>query len=193
MRALQVLKLMAAQFPSIDVVREDQLQLHLRLGRLLLSTERVPEGIKQLDDALVLQENRSDIHNMRAWALATCADVDARDGQRAVESARRAVQLRPELGDYWNTLGAAHYRAGQWHEALTALEKSHELHQGDNPYDYLFLAMTCWQLERRAEARSWYDQAAQRTDGQPQEPETLHRIRQETQRLLEIDIDDKER
>ena len=36
--------------------------------------------------------------------------------------AKEAVELKPEEGTFWNTLGAAQYRAGDWKAAIAALE-----------------------------------------------------------------------
>jgi tetratricopeptide (TPR) repeat protein len=60
---------------------------------------------------------------------------------RAVELARRAVELAPGQGTFWNTLGVAHYRVGNLPAAITALEKSMSLRTGGDAYDWLFLAM----------------------------------------------------
>lgn len=60
------------------------------------------------------------IHNHIAWFLATCPDPKLRDPSRALASAKKAVELAPEEGDHWNTLGVAHYRAGHWHGAIEA-------------------------------------------------------------------------
>jgi tetratricopeptide (TPR) repeat protein len=60
---------------------------------------------------------------------------------RAVELARRAVELAPGQGSFWNTLGVAHYRVGNWPAAIAALEKSMALRGGGDAYDWLFLAM----------------------------------------------------
>src|SRR5262249_44836148 len=50
-----------------------------------------------------------------------------RDGLRAVAWAKRATERAPAAGHIWNTLGVAHYRAGNWKEAVAALDKSMEL------------------------------------------------------------------
>ena len=44
--------------------------------------------------------------------LATCPEAKFRDPKQAVELAKKAVELDPQGGNYWNTLGTAHYRAG---------------------------------------------------------------------------------
>jgi tetratricopeptide (TPR) repeat protein len=63
------------------------------------------------------------------------------------------------LGDYWNTLGVAQYRAGDWKEAIKTLEKSMELRKGGDSFDWFFLAMAHWQLRNRDQAREWYNKA----------------------------------
>src|SRR5262249_15598986 len=63
-------------------------------------------------------------HNALAWLLAACPDANLRDPDRAVASARKAVQLAPKVGLYWKTLGVALYRAGDGKAAIAALDKS---------------------------------------------------------------------
>ena len=68
--------------------------------------------------------------NNLAWLEATCSDVSFRNAREAVRHARRATVLEPEEGNYWNTLGAAHYRAGEWEEAKAALTQLNGAAQG---------------------------------------------------------------
>ena len=65
-------------------------------------------------------------------ALANHPNLKVRDPGRAVDLAKKAVELLPNVGTLWNTLGVAHFRAGDWKAAITALEKSIELHGEDN-------------------------------------------------------------
>jgi Flp pilus assembly protein TadD len=81
--------------------------------------------------ALELEPDYATAANNFAWLLATCPREKFRDGPRAVALARRAVRLEPHNGTYWNTLGVAHYRAGEWQSAQYTLGKS-MLHQGGN-------------------------------------------------------------
>jgi tetratricopeptide (TPR) repeat protein len=99
--------------------------------------------------------------NELAWLLATCHDAKLRNPTRAVELARKAVKLAPKVGGYWNTLGVAHYRAGEEKAAMAALEKALELGNSGDAIDWLFLAMAHQKLGQRDEARKWYDQAIQ--------------------------------
>jgi tetratricopeptide (TPR) repeat protein len=113
-------------------------------------------------------------------------------------------------GTNWTTLGVAHYRADQWKDAIAALQKSIDLRKhsvdGEEPkgdrvaalqkmteilkgadaLDWLFLAMSHWKLDQKAEARTWYDRAMQRIDNNSQPYEELGRVRVEAEELLGI-------
>src|SRR5262249_24593291 len=116
--------------------------------------------------------------------LANCPEAKVRDPRRAVEVARRAVQLEPKQGTYWSTLGVAHYRAGSPKEAVAALEKSVELRNGGDGFDGLFLAMAHWRLGDRDRARKWYDRAVRGMEKNAPQDDELRRFRTEVAELL---------
>jgi serine/threonine protein kinase len=105
-------------------------------------------------------ETKWSLYNDLAWLLATCPYPQVRDPVQAVELAQKAVAASASTPskEPWKTLGVAHYRAGHYSEAVTALEKSRQLGD-DSPHDWFFLAMARWQLGDKAEARAWYDKA----------------------------------
>ena len=103
--------------------------------------------------------------NNLAWRLATSDQPHLRNPLLALELAKKAVALAPKEGSYWTTLGAAHYRAGNWKDAIDALHTSIELGHKDG-LNWFFLAMAHGQLGQKDEARKWYDQAAQWLDPQ---------------------------
>jgi tetratricopeptide (TPR) repeat protein/tRNA A-37 threonylcarbamoyl transferase component Bud32 len=102
-----------------------------------------------------------------AWLLVVCPDLQVRDPARAVTLAKEAVGHVPGLGACWNTLGAAHYRAGSWEESRAALERSMQLRGGGDGFDWYFLAMTCQQLGRPEVAKQWLDKAVRWTEQPP--------------------------
>ena len=113
-------------------------------------------------------------------------DAPPQDPAQALEAARKAVSLKPENWMFWNTLGVAAYRAGDWKEAEEALEKSMGLNKGGEAADWFFLAMTRQRQGRPDEARQWFDRAAAWTrEKQPQNPELL-RFQAEAEGLLGI-------
>src|SRR5262249_30702392 len=124
--------------------------------------------------------------NNLAWLLATCPEPKLRDPKRAVELARKAIELAPKEGNFWNTLGAAQYRAGNWKAAIEGLNKSMELRNGGDSFDWFFLAMAHWQLGARDEARKWYDRAVEWMGKNAKDNDELRRFRREAEELLEI-------
>ncbi len=53
----------------------------------------------------------------------------------------------------------AHYRAGKWEEAISALTRSNELLGSENSWNFLFLSMAHWQLGNKEAAANWYNKA----------------------------------
>jgi tetratricopeptide (TPR) repeat protein len=94
-----------------------------------------------------------------AWFLVVCPDIDLRDPKQAVELASKAVENQPANGDVWNTLGAAHFREGNWHACVADLEKSMQLRNGGDEFDWLIVAMAYHRLRRIDEANRWLDKA----------------------------------
>jgi tetratricopeptide (TPR) repeat protein len=132
-------------------------------------------------------------HHQLAWLLATCPDVKLRDPSRAVELARKAVQLAPQEANHWTTLGTAHYRAGDWKAAVAALDKSRELDKAPAALTWLFLAMTHRKLGHDGEARQAYDKALRWLEQNKEtlaqhkpQLEALRRIQSEAEAVLEL-------
>jgi tetratricopeptide (TPR) repeat protein/tRNA A-37 threonylcarbamoyl transferase component Bud32 len=157
--------------------------------------KRFREGLADFEKILEVLGPKTGplVYNDMAWLLATCPEVEIRDPKRAVELAKKAVDMAPKAWAYWNTLGAAHYRCGEHKAAIEALHKSMELRQGGDPFDWLFLAMAHHKLGDRDEARKWYDRSVQwlEKNGQaleknPRQAEALRRFREEAEQVLEL-------
>jgi tetratricopeptide (TPR) repeat protein len=141
---------------------------------VLCALGRFEESLAACDRALELDPKDAKTRSNRravlsrvnelAWELSTAADPARRDPARAVALARIAVDRAPNEGAYWNTLGVAHYRSGDWTAAIAALDRSVELTSGGGPWDWLFLAMASWQLGQKEQARRWYEKAAVRME-----------------------------
>jgi tetratricopeptide (TPR) repeat protein len=131
--------------------------------------------------------NDARLHNELAWLLATCPDPKFRHPGQAVKQAQEAVELAPKDGLVWNTLGVAHYRAGDWKAAIMTLEESMGLRSGRlESSNTFFLAMTHCQLGNKEEARKWYDRAVRWMDKNQPDNEELRRFRAEASALLGI-------
>ncbi|MEX0679483.1 MAG: protein kinase [Pirellulales bacterium] len=97
-----------------------------------------------------------------------------------------AIELAPQDGYFRNTLGVAQYRAGNWKAAIEALEKSMELRDGGDAFDWFFLAMASWQLDHKDDARQWHGKAVEWMDKNQPENEELRRFRIEAAELLRV-------
>jgi tetratricopeptide (TPR) repeat protein len=155
-------------------------------GEVLARAGASHEAVAAWEQAVQRAAENAGVANKVAWFLATASEAPIQNPAKTIQLAEKAVALEPQNGDFWNTLGAAFYRAGQWQDAVTALEKSLRLRSGGNSEDWFFLAMAHWQLGDAAKARHWYDQAIQWMDENRPNDEELHRFRAEAAALLGI-------
>ena len=130
--------------------------------------------------------------NNLAWLLATCQDERVRDPTEAVALAKRAVELAPKQGGYFNTLGVAQYRAGNYADAIEACEKSIELASTGTSHDFLFIAMGHSQLRQQDEARKWMEKATAWMDDNAPDDEELIRFRAEAEELIKAEAEEAE-
>jgi serine/threonine protein kinase/uncharacterized protein HemY len=185
------LKTRGTAHEQIDCERKAiALDPHFLLPYFALSSALEAQGKR--DEAIAVLRNAADSGsndpqdlNSVSWLLATSRFCELRDALRAVELAQKAVELAPEVGDYWNTLGAAQYRAGNWQGAIAALERSMELRRGGDSFDWFFLAMARWQLGEREKARVWYERAVRWLATSAPDDNELRRFRAEAEQLLE--------
>jgi tetratricopeptide (TPR) repeat protein len=173
--------------PNSTFIASHLRQCQFNLAGLLAANGRPEEADRAYSRLLKLAPRNAVGHNDLAWLLATCPDSKFRDPKRAVELAKKAVELDQNAGTNWNTLGVAHYRAGDWKAAIEALKKSDELLKGKElSFNAFFLAMAQWRLGNKAEARKWYDQAVQWMEKNQPKNEELVRFRAEAEKLLEL-------
>jgi tetratricopeptide (TPR) repeat protein len=127
-------------------------------------------SLADLARAAELRPDSGLYQNDLAWMLSNCPQPKLRDPRRAVELAGQATKLGPKTADRWNTLGVAHYRAGDWNAAIVALNKSVELRKGNFiGSDAFFLAMAHWHLRQKEEAHNWYKRAVDWMEGRKEE------------------------
>ena len=84
--------------------------------------------------------------NDLAWLLVNAADPVVNDPTCALSLAIKTTEAYAECGTYWNTLGVAYYRTGDFKAASAALDRSITLSEGAPAFDYIFLTMTHAQL-----------------------------------------------
>jgi tetratricopeptide (TPR) repeat protein len=154
------------------------------LGVACQKSHEYEQALAGFNKAIKLDPKYAGGWNNLAWLLATWPDSSRWEPRRAVESAKQAVDLEPKEGNYRNTLGVAHFRAGNFKEAVAALEKSMELRKGGDSFDWFFLAMAQWQLEQKDKARELYDRAVQWMDKNQPKDEELRFFRAEAEELM---------
>jgi tetratricopeptide (TPR) repeat protein len=140
---------------------------------------RLAPEMKDYWNTLVLAQNQL------AWLLANCPDAGVRNPKRALQLAKEVIEKRPGWGEALNTLGAAHYRAGDWKAAIETLTAA--ANNEGPPVGWFFLAMAQAKLANMGEARQWYDRADQwMQKNQPKNAELL-RFRAEAAQVLGLE------
>ncbi len=140
---------------------------------------RFPTNKDYREDLAMVCANRSRL-------LANCPDPKLRELPEAVRLAKRAVELHPEQGNFWNALGLAHYRAEDYPAALAALKKAMDLRKGGDAWDWFLLSMVHWRLGDKDQAHDRFDQAVQWMEKRQAKQAELRRLRTEAAELLGI-------
>ena len=110
------------------------------LSNRAVAYEGQREYKKAMDDfekAIELGESVPEVLNGLAWFLAVCPDGDFRDGEKAVEYAKKAVKISGD--EDWNiidTLAAALAEKGDFDEAVKEQEKAVKLAPEKEKSDY---------------------------------------------------------
>jgi serine/threonine protein kinase/WD40 repeat protein/tetratricopeptide (TPR) repeat protein len=109
---------------------------------------------------LRLLERYQQTGNLAATRLCVLHPDRVIEPRRALQLAIRGVELNPDRAWFWETLGLAHYRAGDWKAAVAACQKAMPLRaQSGSLEEWRFvLAMAQWQLGDQEQARRSYDQ-----------------------------------
>jgi superkiller protein 3 len=159
---------------------------HLR-AFLLWRLQRYQEGLAEAEKGIESGPIDPAFLNDVAWTYVTAPDPVHRNPERALVLVRKALERAPRAGNFWNTLGVALVRTGEWNEAIRALTKSMELQSGGNAYDWLFLAMAHARLGELEEANDYFDRSvAWMEEKRPADAE-LVRFRAETEAVLGIE------
>jgi tetratricopeptide (TPR) repeat protein len=129
-------------------------------GKAYLHMGKKPQAAEDFRAAALDKPSEA---NRLAWDLATSHDPLLREPTLAVELASQATRLAPGEAAYWNTLGVAHYRLGEWQKSVKALETAEKLAPGKHDCGRAFFLAMCHQrLGDPATARVHYDRAVRR-------------------------------
>ena len=115
-------------------------------------------------DDVALRQRWYDCANDLAWLQLNHPDPTSRDPASALQLASQVVKQCSDCGVYWNTLGVAYFRAGDFKATVTALDRATALSGGGTPFDHIFLAMAHARLGNRDQSLRWFTQAMIRKD-----------------------------
>jgi tetratricopeptide (TPR) repeat protein len=196
-QALTLCHKLVAEFPDAPQYWVQLVRSHYAQGIVLRLTGHPAEAVQAFRQAVQAYRPYSDtsddpanrhqfasVQNELAWLLATCAESKHCDPGRAVALAQKAVELEPDCGEFWNTLGVAYFRVGDGSAARAALEKSMRLRRGGDSFDWFFLAMLHGQRGERVEADAWYRRAVAWAEKNRPRDEELCRFRAEAEAVL---------
>jgi tetratricopeptide (TPR) repeat protein len=98
------------------------------LADLYAEQKLYPEAIEHYEQALRMNPNDAISHNNLAWLLATSEDMQFRNPPKALDHARRAVELsQGKEAAFVDTLAEAHYVNGNFQEAVRVQTRALEL------------------------------------------------------------------
>jgi tetratricopeptide (TPR) repeat protein len=185
-RSIDLLKGVVAEFPDVTSMPEWLFRHRLELASLLNANGRVDDAKALYREALAVAPKDAFTANLMARVLCTRPEPTLHDSRDAVELADGVVKAFPRKGPYWNTLGVAQFRAGQYQEAEKSLETSMELRGGGDSYDWFFLAMIHWKFGDKDAARAWHTRAVEWMDTKGLQEKDLILFRAEAEALLEL-------
>jgi tetratricopeptide (TPR) repeat protein len=178
-----------AEFQKSLALDPKQTHAHINLGEARAAKGQWSEAAAAYGDALRVAPNNPTAMNHLAWIWADCPETKFQKVPEAIRLAQKATQVNPKEGAFWNTLGVARYRAGEWQESVAAFEQSMPLRRGGDAWDWFFLAMAHWQLGHKDEAGAYFHKAVRWMDQHQPEDEELRRFRAEAAALLGITDD----
>ncbi|QTA90303.1 SPOR domain-containing protein [Desulfonema magnum] len=117
---------------------------------------------KAIDDhnkSLKINPNYADAYQQIAWTLATCPDVRYRNGPRAVELAKKAVEIHSEP-NFLDTLAAAYAETGNFENAITTQKNAIALSDSEGKIEVL--AEYAEHLKSYAAHKPWREHSATR-------------------------------
>jgi tetratricopeptide (TPR) repeat protein len=116
------------QFRQALAIEPDNAESLGGLGNVLRMTGETHEAAGYFERALKTDPESTISLSGLAWILATCPDASLRDGRRAVELARKAVELsRHEDPIALGTLACAYAEAGEFDQAIVLARQALDL------------------------------------------------------------------
>jgi len=141
----------------------------LQAGNLLYVSKNYTKSISLFEQAIQLAPNNAGAMNNAAFIIAQSGG----NPQRAVDLARKCVEISPGTDDFLDTLGFTLLRAGKPSEAIDPLQKA--ILMGQKPSSMIHLAEAFIELKRPMDAKEYLEKAKKQkvTDEQMEEIKVL--------------------
>jgi tetratricopeptide (TPR) repeat protein len=106
-------------------IQPDDADAYTGLGNAFLRKGLLHEAMANYEKALALAPDDSHSRINIAWVLATAPDASIRDGRKAVEFAKKAIELsNTDDPKFLRALAAAYAEAGQFSEAIEVTQRA---------------------------------------------------------------------
>lgn len=110
---------------NLAIARNNQdHQAYTFRGDAFFAEGNYPQALRDYQRALSLNEKFGRAHYSLGWLRATCSNDAYRDGEAALRSAKRAIELDGEDYRYLECLAAAQARTGQFDDAVATQKKA---------------------------------------------------------------------
>ncbi len=114
-----------AQWHKALAAQPNDAGFHTALGNAFLKKGLQKDAIAEYEHAARISRQDPMARNNLAWLLATSSDASIRDGNRAIELAKQAVQLSGgKDANYLRTLAAAYAETGRFAEAAETARRA---------------------------------------------------------------------
>lgn len=202
-QAINSYESLVSRKPELIFLRTGLIETLHEYSRMLTAPADKPEAEVSFRRALAVAESlirnpEADKHcytmglvgplNDLAWELVKRAPVQFSDAQLAIRLSRQTVDWEPTQSGFWNTLGVAYFRVGDWSSAASALQKSMDLSGGGDAADWFFMAAIDQHLGKPQQAHQRFDQAVswmkKNPDRVKEREAELHQFQAETALLL---------
>ena len=120
------------QYEQALRIAPDNFEANYNGAVALMAARRRSESLECFEMAVKLQPNNGGAHYGLAWIMATAPEDELRDGEQAIEHARRAAELMPGNAFMLDALAAAHAEAGEFSEAVKWGEQAVQIATGNN-------------------------------------------------------------
>ena len=120
----EAIRLYTKTIESGDLSRENLPIVYNNRGRLWLLIKGDKDlAIADFNKAIELEPQNDIVYRITAWHLAVCPESKYRDGVKAVELAKKAVELK-DAANNLDTLAAAYAEAGRFQDAIKTQERA---------------------------------------------------------------------